>query len=704
MIWKLLLALALLALAAVLPPARLAAQDAAGALDGPAAGGVAAPERSAGSSLLDSLDAAAPLPIAEVRLSPADTMVASGERMRFVAVAIDSAGAPIPDVEFFWGADPGLVADVDSTGALLAGEPMQGLVVARPIGASVVGVARVIVLPPPVVELRVEGPREVVAGAYVPVVAVGTDRTGATRPLPEAVWTSSAPAVAEVQAGRLLARAPGRVTLTAASGAARGSLELRVTRNPATALEIGCGACGEDVRRVAGGTLRLPVGEAVRLVGRARGLEGDAPVRWWLEGEGASVDPRGFFVADRPGRYVVLSQMGGLTARQVLEAAPREARGVFRLVGRGPVSSPRASDLWVFEGLDGRDYAYTGSIGGDQVKIWDVTDPAHPVQTDSLVVDARVVNDVNLNASRRLGVLTREGATDRRNGIVFFDASDPAHPKVVSEYTETVTSGVHNAFFEGDYVYATNDGTRALHVISAKDPRNPIEVARWELRPGRTDKYLHDVIVQDGLAYLSYWDDGLVILDVGNGVEGGSPENPVFVSRIAYPEGHTHTAWRWKNWVFTGDEIFGGPPVSPTGGVPGGFLHVIDVTDLEHPEEVAWYEVPGAGAHNVWMDEENEILFVSYYNAGVRALDVSGNLRGDLMAQGRELAYFLTGEPDPEQAFRPNSPMNWGPQLFKGHVFSTDQNSGLWVLRYEPRPDLAGAQSAPGSLPARESQ
>jgi hypothetical protein len=27
--------------------------------------------------------------------------------------------------------------------------------------------------------------------------------------------------------------------------------------------------------------------------------------------------------------------------------------------------------------------------------------------------------------------------------------------------------------------------------------------------------------------------------------------------------------------------------------------------------------------------------------------------------------------------------MNWGPQLHGGLVFSSDMNSGLWVLRYE---------------------
>ena len=32
-----------------------------------------------------------------------------------------------------------------------------------------------------------------------------------------------------------------------------------------------------------------------------------------------------------------------------------------------------------------------------------------------------------------------------------------------------------------------------------------------------------------------------------------------------------------------------------------------------------------------------------------------------------------------------NSPMAWGPQPFKGHVFVSDLNSGLWVVRLEPK-------------------
>jgi hypothetical protein len=537
------------------------------------------------------------------------------------------------------------------------------------------------VTPAPLASLEIRGPARLPAGAFARLEVTGTDRTGAERPVADATWTSSAPGVVEVEpGGALVARGPGRATVTARSGDAEGSFAIEVRPSAASDLEIACDGCGGPAED---GALRVRVGDAVRLEARAAGFEGPVPGRWWLDGDGGLLDPDGTFTAERPGRFTAMLDFGALRARLPIVAEPRTRRGVFQLVGRGPTTDPRTTDLWVFRGSDGRDWAYTGSTGGDRVRVWDATDPASPVLTDSIVVDARVINDVMVDPESGLGVLTREGASNRRNGIVLFDASDPAHPRVISEYTETVTAGVHNAYLQGDYVYLTNDGTRALHVISVADPLEPVEVARWEVRPGETNKYLHDVIVQDGLAYLSYWDDGLVILDVGNGVRDGSPENPRFVSRIAYPEGNTHTAWRWKDWVFTGDEIFGGPPVSPRGGVPDGSIHVIDVSDLENPVEVAWFEVPDAGSHNVWMDEEREILFVSYYNAGVRALDVSGTLRGDLGRQGRELAFFLTGEPDPAKAAIPNAPMNWGPQLHEGLVFSSDMNSGLWVLRYE---------------------
>ena len=111
---------------------------------------------------------------------------------------------------------------------------------------------------------------------------------------------------------------------------------------------------------------------------------------------------------------------------------------------------------------------------------------------------------------------------------------------------------------------------------------------------------------------------------------------------------------------------------------PRGWFHFIDFTDLEAPKEVARYQVPEAGTHNLWI--EGDVLYGAYYNGGLRVVDISGELMGDLYRQGREIAFFLSADPDGHIA---NAPMVWGPQPHKGNIFFTDWNSGLWCVRLE---------------------
>jgi hypothetical protein len=350
--------------------------------------------------------------------------------------------------------------------------------------------------------------------------------------------------------------------------------------------------------------------------------------------------------------------------------------------------------------------AYVSTIA-DRIYSFDIKDPASPRKVDSLVVDARTVNDISTTPDGKIGVLTREGASSRKNGLVFLDLSEPLHPKVLSEFTETLTGGVHSAYIDGHYVYATDDATGALRIISFENPRAPKEVSSWAVseanmgtRPqasggvsaaGRT---LHDVQVKDGLAYLAYWRHGLVILDVGNGMKGGSPDKPQLVSQLVYnvadyypPDmiAGTHAVFRYKNYVFLGDEVF--PAVFNLASRARihalGRVHVVDVSDIEHPRKVAEYNVPDMGSHNMWV--EDDVMYIGYYEGGLRALDVSGELRGDLMAQGREIGVVWTGSPD---GYRPNLPFAWGAQPHKGMIYVSDINSGLWVakLTEAPRP------------------
>ena len=204
-------------------------------------------------------------------------------------------------------------------------------------------------------------------------------------------------------------------------------------------------------------------------------------------------------------------------------------------------------------------------------------------------------------------------------------------------------------------------------------------MGRWGI--DSASRSLHDVIVQDGYAYLSYWDDGVITLDVGAGTHGGSPTGPTFVSQFAYPIGNTHVAWRYGQYLFIGDEIFpdGWDADSPIEA--RGYIHIVDYSDVENPKEVARYEVPEAGAHNVWVEDDK--LYVGYYQAGLRVVDISGELRGDLYAQGRELAAYKMID---SETTTPNWPMTWGAQIFKGRIYSSDLNSGLWITKLEQKP------------------
>jgi hypothetical protein len=111
-------------------------------------------------------------------------------------------------------------------------------------------------------------------------------------------------------------------------------------------------------------------------------------------------------------------------------------------------------------------------------------------------------------------------------------------------------------------------------------------------------------------------------------------------------------------------------------------MHVVDFTDLDNPVEVARFEVPEAGSHNLWV--EDDILYAAFYNGGLRVVDLSGELMGDLYRQGREIARFL---PKDRQGVVPNESMVWGAQPHKGIVYLSDWNSGLWAIRLDPPGD-----------------
>lgn len=519
----------------------------------------------------------------------------------------------------------------------------------------------------------------------IPLRAEVFDATGAQREDASITFTSSNPEVAAVdEFDRVVGRSEGKFTITARVDGVTAQWNGRVRENPVT--DIAFSADRKNVR----------TGDVIHLSADPRTDDGqsvsDIPITYSVAAyptddlgppAPAQVSPDGRFVANEPGRYVVSARAGSVVAEQTVRVEPRNLEGDLEVVGHGAVLDVHTSDLWVWEGVDGRDYAVTGTWGArGEAFFWDVTDPANMERVDTVQVDARTVNDVKISEDGTLCIITREGASDRRNGIVILDVTDPSNVQTISTFDDGLTGGVHNVFIYENHVFAINNGTR-YDIINIEDPENPYRVARYELdTPGHA---VHDVWVVDGIAYSSNWEDGVHAVDVGNGIRGGSPDNPVTIGTYTYPNGWNHAAFPFQSestdkfYVVAGDEAFpNGIHVRNQPTIPAGWIHFIDFTDWDQPKEVARYQVPEAGSHNFWV--EGDTLYVAYYNAGLRVVDISGDLMGNLYNQGREIARFTPTHP---KGVVPNAAMTWGPQPYKGYIFISDWNSGLWALRLQ---------------------
>ena len=63
-------------------------------------------------------------------------------------------------------------------------------------------------------------------------------------------------------------------------------------------------------------------------------------------------------------------------------------------------------------------------------------------------------------------------------------------------------------------------------------------------------------------------------------------------------------------------------------------------------------------------------------------VDISGELKGNLYYQNREIARYMAYDPEGRVA---NAPFTWGPQPYKGNLFFAEYNSGLWAVKLLPR-------------------
>ena len=363
-------------------------------------------------------------------------------------------------------------------------------------------------------------------------------------------------------------------------------------------------------------------------------------------------------------------------------------------------------------GLDG--VAYLGSWGGAAncpslgVRVIDLHDPTSPTPIGAAAVYTGTTAE-HLAAVRYAapafsgnvllaGIQRCRAGSGAAGGLALWDISDPSNPTELAFFaTGRGSRGVHEFTVrrQGDRWLAflavpnseVTDGAGDLRILDVTDPRNPVQLVDWGAkrdaglpvgsgaqcapfcRGAAPEAFLHSVVLSADArtAYLSYWDLGVIILDVSE------PSAPRWLGRYAEPqaaEGNTHSVALALDGklALVADET-----MSP----PWGRLRLVDVHDPANSVQVGSFETANSAAgtpgeayaytiHNPLTDDRNpNRAYLAWYADGVRLIDVSD------ASQPTELASWVP----------PRGGMIWNVSFMGDLVLAGDVNNGLFVLR-----------------------
>lgn len=324
-------------------------------------------------------------------------------------------------------------------------------------------------------------------------------------------------------------------------------------------------------------------------------------------------------------------------------------------------------------------YLFVGHVLGQMgTTILDVADPANPKVVNQLPAPSwvhshkvQIAGDILIVNYEKYPYRNND-ETPERLGIRIFDISDPPDPQEIGFFS-TGGQGVHRVWYAGGryaYMSATPEGfsDRIMVTVDLSDPARPQEVSRWWVPgvwtaggetptwpAGRRVAAHHPVVWQDR-AYWGYWDAGIIIMDITD------PARPQEVSRLSWaPEagGHTHTALPLpgRNLLIVTDEA-----TSPECQETPKRVRVVDIGDETQPEVIGMFPEPQGdfcrrglrfGPHNVHENRpgsfiSDEIIFVTYFNAGLRVVQVSDP------AAPQEIAYYIPETPAGQPAIQTN--------------------------------------------------
>jgi hypothetical protein len=369
---------------------------------------------------------------------------------------------------------------------------------------------------------------------------------------------------------------------------------------------------------------------------------------------------------------------------------------------------------------NGKWYLYAGHSFDQGWSIIDVTDPKNPRYVKYIEYKTPVhevlTAQMTIHDNLLITAIDKESKTDP--AIILWDISDPENPKRVGSWKGAEGGSHRNTYPGGKYAYLSSfaEGYQGRgHEIVIVDVSNPADVKQVSVfaQPGQKKGetlpkefppgYHGPVnISPDGKMMTAGFTPDIVNVDISDIAHPKLIGRLTMVPPFMYAGNQSvHTVLaNWDRKI-----LFASSEASKWGcdESPMNWAAMIDNKDPKSPRLMSLFPTPRPpqglpykdfcdkggrfGPHNTVMEQHNpavhrqtDRMYVTWFNAGLRAFDVSDPYLPT------EVGWFMPPErADAKKQAGPHAaPTNWMEDVTedsRGYIYADDDKWGIWILR-----------------------
>lgn len=340
----------------------------------------------------------------------------------------------------------------------------------------------------------------------------------------------------------------------------------------------------------------------------------------------------------------------------------------------------RYNEVWGFD-LNGREYAVLGSTLG--MHFFDVTDPSNTVPLEQAFVGG---------ASQGVGHIHRDMKHYRNylytvadqgpSTLQVIDLSDLPNSTSLTYDSDEFLVRAHNLYIDTLHarLYTCGVSTQnqgfSIRIFSLDNPAEP------EFKPYTAQfeiPYVHDLYVEDHIAYLNCGNAGLYVVDFSDLSD---------VQLLGTLSDYVQAGYNHSGWMHETEPIY-----YMADETHGRDLKVVDVSDFNNMSVDTVFNggasFPSHIVHNLLV--RGNYLYTSYYHEGLQIFDLEDS-------RNPKRAYYFNTYSGPLGTTYRGA---WGvyPFLPSGNILVSDMQSGLFVFESIEATTTSSSEPAINALP-----